>query len=823
MEGNVKEYIEKFRYREAIEEIKKKNFAEDGILDWFFKQDKEVEEDVVEDIEKIIEKKEHLYKNTCLGIGQYYLNKNKNKAIHYLEKYLSYVPENKQIKILLMKFLMENCETEKAYMLIVKNDEFCEEEADLAISLILSNIEFEKAKVLFKKIIETKQREIIIKLIRNIIDDKIFVKGLTLKNDCDIWMTLIENEEGLNILDKEERCEIKKFIALYYKEKQNIEKSLNCFKELLEIDNTKDIEVYGIIFELLSKVKKVNKNYDIYDLLHYIEKYLELVPENKQVGDLLLKFLVDNNEFEKAYMLIMKNNDFSKEQSYLVISLILSNIEFEKAKVLFKKIIETNQKEVIIKLIRDIISNKIFIEGLTLRDDCEKWMFLVENEKALNILDKKEQYEIKSFVALYYRKKENIEKSLFYFTELLKIDNTKDVDVYEVILELLAKIKINDKNYVTETLLQLSEISSNKKIKNIFLNEAEILQNKLILKSRPRQLQVLLTTKCNLRCVMCSVCKANYTISEEYLKFVKDNIPYLERILWQGGEVFLYENFNELMELAAKNNVCQGFITNGLLLTKERIDLIYKYNVNLSISVDAVTKELYEKIRFGAKFENLLNVLENLHRKKQQCKDFNYVMAIVIMASNYNQIDQMIEFAVKYGFSEMWFQLVRGADSSISLNSEQEKQVRDKFNEMKENRIIIHTNMSNTMDSDWYKPNVEWNIDTSKPKEIINTTDKVMESSKTVTYKEVKNMKEVFNQNVICLAPWKTLFFDMNVAIKPSCYCHSYVPEGKCDDLWNSKELIKSREYIINKLVPEECFLCFELGDCGFKNRMGML
>ena len=31
MENNVKDYIEKFKYREAIEEIKKKNFAEDGI------------------------------------------------------------------------------------------------------------------------------------------------------------------------------------------------------------------------------------------------------------------------------------------------------------------------------------------------------------------------------------------------------------------------------------------------------------------------------------------------------------------------------------------------------------------------------------------------------------------------------------------------------------------------------------------------------------------------------------------------------------------------------------------------------------------------
>jgi MoaA/NifB/PqqE/SkfB family radical SAM enzyme len=147
-------------------------------------------------------------------------------------------------------------------------------------------------------------------------------------------------------------------------------------------------------------------------------------------------------------------------------------------------------------------------------------------------------------------------------------------------------------------------------LENILLNENEIKERKIKLESKPRILEITLTNKCNLNCVMCSNIKMrDWDISDRLKDEIISLMPYLEQINWLGGEVFLYKDFEKLFDTAAQNYVKQIISTNALLITEKIIKKLMHYDVELSVSIDGATKEVYEKIRAGGSFDKLLSSL----------------------------------------------------------------------------------------------------------------------------------------------------------------------------------------------------------------------
>ncbi len=84
-------------------------------------------------------------------------------------------------------------------------------------------------------------------------------------------------------------------------------------------------------------------------------------------------------------------------------------------------------------------------------------------------------------------------------------------------------------------------------ISNKELNRLEAAEGKAVLDSKPRTLMAILTTACNLKCIMCTRIKSKpQSLPFEVVEKVYDLLPYLERVDWQGGEVFLVDYFKEL-------------------------------------------------------------------------------------------------------------------------------------------------------------------------------------------------------------------------------------------------------------------------------------
>ncbi len=204
-------------------------------------------------------------------------------------------------------------------------------------------------------------------------------------------------------------------------------------------------------------------------------------------------------------------------------------------------------------------------------------------------------------------------------------------------------------------------------LKNKELNEAEFRDKKILLGSKPLTLRIILTNRCNINCIMCNLGaqKDKFTIPYEVVNKIMDFFPYLERIDWQGGEVFLVEYFEELFQKASLYpDLRQTLQINGLLLDKRWAELLAKNNMAVLFSIDATTKKTYEYIRRGARFEDLL---ENIHvfneYREKYGSSADKILCVCIMRSNYRELEEFAGLAIKYGFRQISFGAIHGTNA----------------------------------------------------------------------------------------------------------------------------------------------------------------
>ncbi|MEI8218859.1 MAG: radical SAM protein [Elusimicrobiota bacterium] len=188
--------------------------------------------------------------------------------------------------------------------------------------------------------------------------------------------------------------------------------------------------------------------------------------------------------------------------------------------------------------------------------------------------------------------------------------------------------------------------------KNKLINELELAKGKTILESKVRSIVVTLSNRCNISCIMCLTSKHKWELPRHRIDEIISLFPYLEKIMWQGGEVFHLEYFTDLLQEAYRYpNLRQSIVTNGQLLTDEIAEQLVKNNVELTFSVDSVYKETYEYIRCGANYEKLVHAIETVANLRKRLRS-NLIMNmnVVVMRSNYRELRKLVEFAGGHGF-----------------------------------------------------------------------------------------------------------------------------------------------------------------------------
>lgn len=173
----------------------------------------------------------------------------------------------------------------------------------------------------------------------------------------------------------------------------------------------------------------------------------------------------------------------------------------------------------------------------------------------------------------------------------------------------------------------------------------------------PSKLVYDISDGCNLRC---TICREDVKVVNR--KAVQDAVNNIKQIASSGdlqsittsgaGEIFLFDEFVDLLrsDFFSSRGITINLITNLTVFTPKIWEEIRHNTITLSISVDGATKETYESIRRGSKWENVFKKLLYISDAlgKGEIKTVN--LACVITSGNAHEVDKIIELNDRLGF-----------------------------------------------------------------------------------------------------------------------------------------------------------------------------
>lgn len=177
-------------------------------------------------------------------------------------------------------------------------------------------------------------------------------------------------------------------------------------------------------------------------------------------------------------------------------------------------------------------------------------------------------------------------------------------------------------------------------------------------KEYPTMLELELSNQCNLECVMCegrlsSGIRKNRdklpplpTIYDDsFVEQIKEFIPHLEELRFNGGEPFAQKIVYDICMLVAeiKPKLRINIATNGTVYNKQVREILEKCNIHLNISIDSLDKENYEAIRINGNFDDLM---ENFQTFKKYCHDNDRGLSVMVnpMNNNWWEMPNFVKF-----------------------------------------------------------------------------------------------------------------------------------------------------------------------------------
>jgi MoaA/NifB/PqqE/SkfB family radical SAM enzyme len=180
-------------------------------------------------------------------------------------------------------------------------------------------------------------------------------------------------------------------------------------------------------------------------------------------------------------------------------------------------------------------------------------------------------------------------------------------------------------------------------------------------------LEMDITSRCNIRCVMCYHSFDEYAKSravlfspEDFARLAPEVLPYAHTLtLSLGSEPTTSPHFAAILRAAAAHQVPSlTFFTNGTLLHDDLIATILDTNVtDICVSIDGATAATYEAVRRGASFAQVTgNVRRLTEAKRAQGRRLPRLrLDAVMMRRNVQELPALVDLAVALGMDAINF------------------------------------------------------------------------------------------------------------------------------------------------------------------------
>ena len=198
----------------------------------------------------------------------------------------------------------------------------------------------------------------------------------------------------------------------------------------------------------------------------------------------------------------------------------------------------------------------------------------------------------------------------------------------------------------------------------------------------PMHLRLAIDDSCNLRCPSCrkglifhkegSAYKLGIKLADKINEWLYDYKDPVQVHIGSDGDPFASHVYRYFMEQTPeRDNIKYSILTNALMFKEFHKKVPYVINnlQELGVSIDGASKETYEKLRLGGKWDKINENLECISKLKEK-HNFRFILHFVVQKDNYHEMEDIIQLGKQYNADRVW------------LNKMEDWNVFDNFGEM---------------------------------------------------------------------------------------------------------------------------------------------
>jgi pyrroloquinoline quinone biosynthesis protein E len=311
-----------------------------------------------------------------------------------------------------------------------------------------------------------------------------------------------------------------------------------------------------------------------------------------------------------------------------------------------------------------------------------------------------------------------------------------------------------------------------------------------VLNYLPIMLDVENVSRCNYHCTMCQVSdwegykRADDMSFEDYKALIDSQYGLIEIKLQGMGEPLLGKCYFEMIEYARAKHIWVRSTTNASILHfQENYKRMIDSDIcELQVSIDGASKESYEKIRRGGKFEKVLENCRLLNEYGRETNRKRTRMWAVVQRDNFHELEKFPILAAELGFER--------CSLSLDLNDWGQDQWREN-----NDKVDIHKQFDFAMADRLMAIGKQHNVE--------------------VTFWFIDEKYDKTDPQKLCPWPFNRLYISSDMKIVPCCMVAN--PEvyelGDARQLtneWNSEQMQAFRREHLEGNIPKICQSCYK-------------
>ena len=181
-----------------------------------------------------------------------------------------------------------------------------------------------------------------------------------------------------------------------------------------------------------------------------------------------------------------------------------------------------------------------------------------------------------------------------------------------------------------------------------------------------KHLRLAIDDSCNLRCPSCrnglifhkegSAYNLGVRLADSINDWLHDYDQPVKVHIGSDGDPFASHVYRHFMEQTPeRDSIKYSILTNGLMFKEfhTRVPNVIGNLNELGVSIDGATRQTYEKLRLGGKWEKILEALECMAEQKQR-HGFRFILHYVVQKDNYHEMQEIIDLGEQYNADRVW-------------------------------------------------------------------------------------------------------------------------------------------------------------------------